>query len=150
MQPCQDHLQRVRRAAQNMATLIDDMLNLSRVSRSAMRRETLDLSNVAKSIAAELQESDPDRKVDFVIEGDLTVAGDLQLLRAAMGNLLRNAWKYTSRHTCAKIEFGRSEQNGKSTFLSGMMGQDLIRVTRTVSLVCSSVFILPRNFLVRA
>jgi signal transduction histidine kinase len=112
----QDHLQRVRRAAQHMAALIDDMLNLSRVTRSTMRSEQLDLSGVAKSIAAELQEAEPGRRVEFVIENDLMAAGDSQLLRAAMENLLRNAWKYTSGHPYARIEFGKSDQNGKCSF----------------------------------
>src|SRR6202035_935325 len=87
----QDHLQRVRRAAQHMATLIDNMLNLSRVTRSAIRRESLDLSAIAKSVAAELQEAEPGRQVEFVIENDLTATGDSQLLRAAIENLLRNS-----------------------------------------------------------
>jgi signal transduction histidine kinase len=112
----QDHLQRVRRAAQRMAALIDDMLNLSRVTRNAMRRETLDLSAMAKSIAAELQEAEPGRRVEFAIENDLTAAGDSQLLRTAMENLLGNSWKYTSRHASARIEFGKSQRNGKHTF----------------------------------
>jgi len=88
-----DDLQRVRRAAQRMSALIDDMLNLSRVTRSAMRREKLDLSAVAKSIARELQEAEPGRRVEFVIENDLNAVGDSQLLRAAMENLLRNSWE---------------------------------------------------------
>jgi signal transduction histidine kinase len=112
----QDHLQRVRRAAQRMSVLIDDMLNLSRVTRSVMRREKLDLSAVAKSVAAELQEAEPDRRVEFVIENDLNAVGDSQLLRAAMENLLRNSWKYTSGHPRARIEFGKNRQNGKLSF----------------------------------
>jgi light-regulated signal transduction histidine kinase (bacteriophytochrome) len=112
----QDHLQRVRRAAQRMAVLIDDMLNLSRVTRSAMRREMLDLSAMAMSIAAGLREADPGRQVEFAIENDLTAAGDSQLLRTAMENLLGNSWKYTSAHASARIEFGKSQQNGKRPF----------------------------------
>jgi signal transduction histidine kinase len=111
-----DHLERVRRAAQRMSVLIDDMLNLSRVNRSAMRRERLDLSALAKSIAADLQEAEPGRLVEFVIESDLIAMGDSRLLRAAMENLLRNSWKYTSAHPCARIEFGKSQQNGKHPF----------------------------------
>jgi len=111
-----DDLQRVRRAAQRMSVLIDDMLNLSRVTRSAMRREKLDLSAVAKSIARELQEAEPGRRVEFVIENGLSAVGDSQLLRAAMENLLRNSWKYTSAHPRARIEFGKSKQNGKPSF----------------------------------
>jgi light-regulated signal transduction histidine kinase (bacteriophytochrome) len=112
----QDHLQRVRRAAQRIAALIDDMLNLSRVARSAMRRELLDLSAIAKSIAAELREALPGRAVEFAIENDLTATGDSQLLHTAMENLIGNAWKYTSAHPSARIEFGKSQQNGKRPF----------------------------------
>jgi len=111
-----DDLQRVRHAAQRMSVLIDDMLNLSRVTRSAMRREKLDLSAVAKSIARELQEAEPGRQVEFVIESGLKAMGDSQLLRAAMENLLRNSWKYTSGHPSARIEFGKNELNGKCPF----------------------------------
>jgi light-regulated signal transduction histidine kinase (bacteriophytochrome) len=113
----QDHLQRVRRAAQRMAALIDDMLNLSRVTRCELHREELDLSAMAKSIAAELQEAEPGRRVEFVIEDGLTAVGDSQLLRAAMENLLRNSWKYTSSHPTARIEFGRGEKNEKHPFI---------------------------------
>jgi len=108
-----DHLQRVRRAAQRMAALIDDMLNLSRVTRCELHREKLDLSAMAKSIATELQEAEPGRRVEFVIESGLTAVGDPQLLRAAMENLLRNSWKYTSGHPTARIEFGRSAEKEK-------------------------------------
>jgi light-regulated signal transduction histidine kinase (bacteriophytochrome) len=99
-----------------MSVLIDDMLSLSRVTRSAMRREKLDLSAMAKSIAAELQEAEPGRRVEFVIENHLIAAGDSHLVRVAMENLLRNAWKYTSGHSCARIEFGKNQQNGKHSF----------------------------------
>jgi len=113
----QDHLQRVRRAAQRMSALIDDMLSLSRVTRCELRREKLDLSAMAKSIASDLQEAEPGRCVDFVIESGLTAVGDPQLLRSAMENLLRNSWKYTSGHPTARIEFCRSEENGLRPFI---------------------------------
>jgi signal transduction histidine kinase len=113
----QDHLRRVRRAAQRMATLIDDMLNLSRVTRSELRHEMLDLSAMARSIAVELQEGETAREVEFVIESGLTAVGDAQLMRAAMENLLRNSWKYTSTHSSARIEFGRKVWDGKCCFM---------------------------------
>jgi len=112
----QNHLQRVRLAAQRMSTLIDDLLNLSRVTRSEMHREKLDLSAVCRSIAEELQREAPDRKVDFVIAEGLTVEGDSQLLRVAVENLLGNAWKYTSAHSRARIEFGLQQDNGRPAF----------------------------------
>jgi len=111
-----DYLQRVRSAAQRMAVLIDDLLNLSRVTRSDMRRETVDLSALAQSIAEELQETQPERQVDFVIAPGLTTSGDSQLLHQLMENLLGNAWKFTGQHPKAKIEFGTSQVDGKETF----------------------------------
>jgi len=111
-----NYLQRVRSAAQRMAVLIDDLLNLSRVTRSDMRRETVDLSVLAQSIAKELQETQPGRQVDFVIVPELTTNGDSKLLHQLMENLLGNAWKYTGQHPKAKIEFGTSQVDGKETF----------------------------------
>jgi signal transduction histidine kinase len=111
-----DHLQRVRLAAQRMSELIDDMLNLSRVTRSAMRHVNLDLSAMAQSIAEELRLAEPGRQVEFAIEGGLIASGDSQLLRVAMQNLLGNSWKYTSRHARSRIEFGKSRQNGRHSF----------------------------------
>jgi len=110
------NLQRVRAAASRMGMLIDDLLKLSRVTRAEMRREKSDLSAIAKSIAQSLEEAEPERKVDFKIEDGLAADGDPRLLRVALENLLRNAWKYTSRHDHARIEFGRSKENGKSIF----------------------------------
>jgi len=111
-----DHLHRVRLAAHSMSVLIDEMLNLSRVARSAIRRENLDLSAMAQSIAEELRAAEPGRQVEFAIEKGLTATGDLELVRAAMKNLLGNSWKYTSGHVNARIEFGKSQQNGKCPF----------------------------------
>jgi len=110
------YLQRVRSATQRMGILIDDLLSLSRVTRSEMRRETVDLSAIAQSIAEELQETQPDRQVDFVIAPGLTTSGDSQLLHQLMENLLGNAWKFTGYHPRAKIEFGVTQVNGKEMF----------------------------------
>ncbi len=110
------YLQRVRSATQRMGVLIDDLLSLSRVTRSEMRRETVDLSALAQSIAEELQETQPERQVDFVIAPALTASGDSQLLHHLMENMLSNAWKFTGHHPRAKIEFGASQIDGKKTF----------------------------------
>jgi signal transduction histidine kinase len=112
----QDHLNRVRLAAQRMSTLIDDLLNLSRVTRSEMRREKLDLSAMVRSVASELQQVAPDRKITFAITEGLTVDGDSRLLQVAIENLLSNAWKYTSGHDSARIEFGFQQANGRSAY----------------------------------
>lgn len=112
----QNHLQRVRLAAQRMSMLIDDLLNLSRVSRSEIHREKLDLSAVCKSIAEELQRGAPERNVTFVIAEGLMADGDSRLLRVAIENLLGNSWKYTSAHRSARIEFGLDQSNGRPAY----------------------------------
>ena len=109
-----DYLGRVRAATQRMSVLIDDLLNLSRVARSEMQKARLNLSALVRSVAAELQKGDPDRQVEFIIQENLFANGDLRLLRVAIENLLGNAWKYTARHSRARIEFGRSEHEGRT------------------------------------
>lgn len=93
--------------------LVDDLLNLSRVTSSVMQREPVDLSTIARSIAEELCHSQPDRRVQFEIEDVGTVGGDPRLLRIVMENLLRNSWKYTSLHPSAKIAFASRNNDGK-------------------------------------
>jgi light-regulated signal transduction histidine kinase (bacteriophytochrome) len=110
------HLQRVRVASQRMARLIDDMLKLSRVTRSNMQYDTVNLSALAKTVADELRQRQPDRWVEFVIEEGLTVNGDQRLLEVVLDNLFENAWKFTSKHVQASIEFGHTEANGKLTY----------------------------------
>ncbi len=111
-----DYLQRVRSSTQRMGVLIDDMLSLSRVTRSEMRRTMVDLSALTQSIAAELQERHPERQVEFVIEQGLTASGDAHMLWALLENLLRNAWKFTGRHPQARIEFGLTRVDGEPAY----------------------------------
>jgi PAS domain S-box-containing protein len=110
-----DYLQRVRKAAQRMAELIDDMLHLSRVTRSEMHYEKVDLSELATEIASELQNTQPDRQVEFAIAPDLVATGDKQLLKILLENLLGNAWKFTAKHQKARIEFGITQCNNNCT-----------------------------------
>ncbi|HEV3039426.1 MAG TPA: CHASE domain-containing protein [Candidatus Angelobacter sp.] len=100
------YLQRVRTAAGRMGQLIDDLLKLARTARSKMVREAVDLSSLAKEIAAHLRRLDPERKANFVIAPGLSVEGDQGLLRILLENLLSNAWKFTSHTPEARIEFG--------------------------------------------
>lgn len=101
-----DYLQRVRTAASRMAQLIDGMLDLSRTTRVEMRHESVDLSLLAKAIASDLNKSQPGRQVEWIIDPDMVVKGDIRLLRAVLENLLGNAWKFTSQCDKGKIEFG--------------------------------------------
>jgi signal transduction histidine kinase len=97
---------RVRAASRRMANLIDDLLDLSRVTRTEMRRRSVDLSALARDIAAELKKAQPEREVEFTIEEGLVANGDARLLRVVFENLLGNAWKFTSKEPEATIEFG--------------------------------------------
>ena len=111
-----DYLARVRDASQRMGRLIDDLLDLSRMTRSEMRRERLDLSALAEGLAEELKRAQPERRVEFVVEGGLVVEGDGTLLRVALENLLRNAWKFTGKQQRARIEFGVTEHEGARAY----------------------------------
>lgn len=105
------YLDRVRAATQRMSILIDDLLNLSRVSRAPMRSEKVELSELAEAIARELAQGHPSRRVEFRIEPGIAVHGDPPLLRALLENLLGNAWKYTAKHERAVIAFGRESRD---------------------------------------
>jgi len=102
----QHYLQRIQESGQRMSQLIDDLLSLSKVTRTAIHRETVDLGSLAYEIAVELQSSAPQRRVDFLIADGLIVEGDVHLLRIALENLLGNAWKYTSKIEDAAVKFG--------------------------------------------
>ena len=112
----QDFLNRVRGAAQRMAALIDDLLELSRITRAAVEKQPVDISALAQSIAEELQQSDLERNVKFVIAPNLKAECDSRLLRIAMVNLMNNAWKFTSKKKDAWIEIGKKQENGTSVF----------------------------------
>jgi signal transduction histidine kinase len=110
----QDYLGRVRAASQHMGNLIDDLLDLSRVSRRPLRKELVDLSSVAADIVEDFRKSEPGREVEFVTEDGITAWGDVNLLRVALENLLGNAWKFTSKEPHATIEFGSTPQDDGS------------------------------------
>ena len=112
----QDHLRRIRAGSQRMAELIDDLLNLSQVTRTEMRRESVDLTAMAEEIGAEFQRAHPDHKVKSVVAPALTADADARMLRMVLNNLLDNAWKFTARSAQARIEVGVREQEGQRVF----------------------------------
>jgi signal transduction histidine kinase len=112
----QEFLRRACASSHYMDELIEDLLKLSRVGRSEFSRRPVDLSALAIAIAEELHRSDPSRAVDFQIAPGLRASGDGHLLRIVLDNLLRNAWKFTSRRPLACIEFGWA-QTGEAAFL---------------------------------
>jgi signal transduction histidine kinase len=111
------YLSLIRQGSQQMAQLIDDMLNLSRITRSVMKQEEVDLSQLGHSVINDLRREEGSRKVDVVIADGMKSNGDQRILRIALQNLFSNAWKFTSKREEAKIEFDkRSEPNNTLTY----------------------------------
>jgi signal transduction histidine kinase len=98
-----DHLSKIRAASRRMDDLIDDMLLLARVGRTALRYETVEVAKLAASIGAQLSAEEPDRRVEFTVGGIPPVPADHGLLKIALDNLLRNAWKFTSGREAARV-----------------------------------------------
>ncbi len=110
------YLERVRSEAQRMGSLINDLLQLSRVTRSAMEHSPVDLSDIAEKVAERLRAENPGRSLAFDIEPGLNAPGDAQLLEIANTNLFDNAVKFTGPVADARIQFGESERDGKVVF----------------------------------
>lgn len=101
-------LERVRAGAQNMGKLIDDLLKLSRVTRSKLQPEAIDLSGLARDVVEGLRAAEPDRAVRVDIAEGLRCRGDSGLMRILLQNLLENAWKYTRKTAAARISVDRA------------------------------------------
>ncbi|MBI9081870.1 MAG: hypothetical protein JEY79_19280, partial [Pseudodesulfovibrio sp.] len=110
------YLERVRSETQRMGQLIDDLLQLSRLTRSEMTLGRVNLSAMAGTIIAQLQETQPERQVEIIIQPGLIAKGDPRLLEIALTNLLNNAFKFTGKTQQARIEFGRTKMDGQPTF----------------------------------
>lgn len=108
-----DYLKRVSRAGKRMGELIDDLLMLSRVSRTEVKREPLDLSRLVCSVGREIKAAAPERQVEWIIPEGISVQADGRLMHAMLENLLNNAWKFTAKTADARIEFGTFEQSGE-------------------------------------
>lgn len=109
-------LDRIRAGTREMSDMVDSFLRLSRSTRGELSLEPVDLSALATAIAAELAEKEPERAVAIHIQPGLSVQGDRRLLRAALDNLLQNAWKYTRKTATAEVWFGQGEADGQPAF----------------------------------
>jgi light-regulated signal transduction histidine kinase (bacteriophytochrome) len=110
----QRYFQRIIAGGKHMAQLIDDILELSRISRSDYTEQIIDLSAIAQVVVDNLLQNEPARMVEVNITPHLLCKGDARLLRSALENLLDNAWKYSSKSPKALIEFGLTEINGEN------------------------------------
>ena len=89
---------------------------LSRVGRTFFIPEPLDLGVIVKEKAEELKRREPERQVEFIVSEDAKTLGDVRLISVLVDNLIRNAWKFSSKHPTARIELGTLEQNGETVF----------------------------------
>jgi PAS domain S-box-containing protein len=111
-----DYLQKIRAATQRMGTLIDDLLQLSRLTRAQMLVEKVNLTEIAWSIIHEMQQAEPERVVTIKIAPDLDDMADPKLMRIALENLLNNAWKFTAKQPESIIELGVTTEGSKKTY----------------------------------
>jgi len=111
-----NYLERIRSAAQRMAELIDDLLELSRVTRAQFKLVSVDLTRLAENILAELRQTHPERTVRCRVAPNLNTLGDPHLLQIVLENLLNNAWKYSSKQGQAEIEFGSKYENDETIY----------------------------------
>lgn len=112
----QHYLERIQEASRRMGQLINDLLSLSRVTRTEFTRQQVNLSQVAEEVLNELKTQEPEREVNIKITKNLIVQGDIQLLKIALGNLMSNAYKFTNLQKKAKITFGKIEQSGEQVY----------------------------------
>jgi len=110
------YVQRVRKGAQRMGILIDELLELARVSRVGLKPTTVDLSAMAHEVVADLAAAEPGREVAVNVSPGLAAWGDAQLLHVVLANLLGNAWKYTRHASAAQIDFATAREHGDSVF----------------------------------
>ena len=110
------HLGRIKTNAERMAELIDDLLNLTRVSRQQIHRIDFDLSATAEKISAALAEAHPQRRVEAVIQHGMKVNADPGLVRVLLDNLIGNAWKFSASADPARIEVGSLVENGETVY----------------------------------
>ena len=111
-----DYIRRVRSGVQRMGTLIDALLQLSRVTRTEVQRETVNLSSLAELIFEELRANDKAWPVTFTVEENVTAEADPRLMRVAFENLLGNALKFTSKTTGAAIHFGATSRGEQTVY----------------------------------
>jgi light-regulated signal transduction histidine kinase (bacteriophytochrome) len=110
------YLMYLREGSQKMEQLIDAMLQLSRASRVEMSRQPVNLSDLAQSIVADLQRTEPERPVELDIAPGVVANGDPHLLSSVLENLLSNSWKFTAKGPVTKIEFGVTQKDGRKAY----------------------------------
>ncbi|WP_136524914.1 sensor histidine kinase [Geomonas ferrireducens] len=127
-----DYLERIFKSSQHMNDLIEALLQLSQLSYQNLKQEVVDLSEIMRETATDLQLGNPERRVEFVIQPMIRTFGDHNLLEIAMKNLLRNAWKFTQMREVTRIEFGAWEggEDGTCFLKDNGIGFDMANAER--------------------
>jgi len=112
-----DHTDRILAAAARMNSMIDSLLALSRLQSQPLKRQPVDLSQLARYVVEDLRSNEPERDAEIAIEPGLVVQGDPTLLRIAIENLVGNAWKYSGQSPVTRIELRRETQGGAAAFV---------------------------------
>lgn len=127
-----DYLARIRVGSERMSSLIDGLLELSRVGRDELHREAVDLSAVAREVAEELSVAEPGRPVEVEVQADLDTHADPDLSRLVVQNLMANAWKFTGGEKTAHVDFGATG-NGAFFVRDNGAGFDMAQAARLFS-----------------
>ncbi|WP_306532975.1 MASE3 domain-containing protein [Geobacter sp.] len=129
---CREFMDDIHHETLRMDELIGTLLDFARIARSDLRPETVDLSAMARAVAAACRLKEPERLVTFVVADGITAHGDSRLLRVALDNLLGNAWKYTGTREEARIEFGVTKHEGRPAYFvrDNGVGFDMADVDR--------------------
>jgi PAS domain S-box-containing protein len=132
------YLERIRSSCRRMTLLIEDMLNLSRVTSTELNRQRVDLSALAHQVMEELRQQQPERQIRFTAAQGVMADGDFRLLRVVLENLLGNAWKYTGTHLQGEIEFAVEEQSEGRIYMvrDNGVGFDMAFANRLFSPFC--------------
>ena len=111
-----DHLERIIHNTDRMNELIQDLLSLAHVSRSELKAETVNLSDVAEEIMANLITKYPEKNIEYIIHENLILKCDESLIRIVLVNLLSNALKFSINKQSPKIIFGSLRENDRMIF----------------------------------
>jgi light-regulated signal transduction histidine kinase (bacteriophytochrome) len=110
------YLSRTSAAADKMGNIIEDLLKLSRIARSNIETETVNLSELAEKSVQDMEEYEPNRRVSVSIQKNIDAHGNAKLLQIAFDNLIGNAWKYSKETTGAHIEFGMEQKDNEAMY----------------------------------